>query len=152
MSLEQRRIMISSGGNTRSFVDHRYPIQNNPVIVPAGTSYEINTNSMIPANILDYTAIGRITARYFVIHLWTDYGCCTKNTASATLHLIVHSKTPMIVQKKHIAPPPNWSPKIYPKVSWNNLKPYQYNPLPKIPFLNMPTSQNVQQNNIMETT
>lgn len=51
----------------------------------------------------------------------------------------------MIVQKKKIPPPPGWSPKIFPKIVWNNLKPYQYNPLTQIPFLNMPTAQNVQQ-------
>ena len=51
-------------------------------------------------------------SRYFVIYLGTSYGCCA-NTASVYLHLVVHSKTPMVVSKKPIPPPQNWFPKFY---------------------------------------
>lgn len=59
------------------------------------------------------------------------------------LHLIVHSRTPMIVEKKQMPPPQNWYPQVYPVITCQNMKPYVYTPLPQIPFLNMPGNQNI---------
>ncbi len=49
----------------------------------------------------------------------------------------------MIVLKKQIPPPPNWNPQLFPKIVWNELKPFVYSPLPQIPYLNMPGQQNI---------
>lgn len=94
---------------------------------------------------MNYTAIGRVVARYYLLHLYTDYGCCT-TTAGAILHLIVHSKTPMIVEKKPMPPPQNWNPQIFPKIICHNMKPYMYNPLAQLQYLNMPGSNNIVMN------
>lgn len=59
------------------------------------------------------------------------------------LHLIVHSRTPIVVEKKSIPVPQNWSPQVFPKLQVQNMKPYLYNPLAQIPFLNMPGGQNI---------
>ena len=110
-----------------------------------GGQQEFSFNATIPNDIIDCTAIGRIVARYFVLHLYTDYGCCA-NTAESILHLIVHSRTPAIVEKKKLNPPTNWSPQVYPKVLCQNMKPYAYVPMSLIPFLNMPGENNVRTN------
>lgn len=102
-----------------------------------GEVQQFSFTATIPTEIIDCTAIGRIVARYFILHLYTEYGCCA-NTAESVLHLIVHSKSPVVVEKKKIAPPSVWNPKVYPQVLCENLKPYSYLPLPQIPFLNMP--------------
>lgn len=69
---------------------------NDVMQIAAGAVKDFNFNAVIPANITNYTAIGRVTARYFLINLTTEYGCCA-NTAAAVLHIIIHSRTPMIV-------------------------------------------------------
>ena len=115
--------------------------ENTGVIQP-GAINEFNINGIVPNNILNYTAIGRVVARYFLLHLYTEYGCCT-STANVALHLIVHSRTPMIVQKIPMPPPQNWNPKVFPKVICTNMKPYAYSPLPQLQYLNMPGNNNV---------
>ena len=49
----------------------------------------------------------------------------------------------MIVEKKLMPVPPNWNPQGFPKLLVQNMKPYLYNPLPQLPFLNMPGNQNI---------
>ena len=49
----------------------------------------------------------------------------------------------MIVEKKMLPVPVGWSPQVYPKQDIHNMKPYIYSPLPDIPRLNLPGSQNV---------
>lgn len=111
----------------------------------AGQVQEFNFTTTIPNEIIDCTAIGRIVARYFILHLYTSYGCCA-NTAESVLHLIVHSKSPVVVEKKTLPPPSVWNPKVYPQVLCENMKPYIYSPLPQIPFLNMPGDTTVKTN------
>ena len=144
LMLEEVRFMVSSGGRTRTSIDNSYVMHQTENVgeIQPGAVREFNINGVIPLNILNYTAIGRVVARYFLLHLYTEYGCCT-NTAQAVLHLIVHSRTPMIVQKIPMPPPQNWNPKLFPKVTCTNMKPYVYSPLPQIQFLNMPGSNNV---------
>lgn len=113
--------------------------------IQAGAVKEFNINGIVPLNIHSYTAIGRVVARYFLLHLYTEYGCCTSN-AGAILHLIVHSRTPMIVEKKPMPPPANWSPQVFPKIICHNMKPYMYNPLQQIQYLNMPGNNNIVMN------
>lgn len=83
------------------------------------------------------TAIGKITAMYYVLHLYTDYGCCA-NKAEAQLHIVFHSRTPMIVKPQLLPQPANWYPKNYPKVVYQGMSPYLYSPDPRIPFVNQP--------------
>lgn len=87
---------------------------------------------------MSYTAIGRVTARYFLIRLMTEYGCCA-NTAFACLHVIVHSQTPKIMVRppKKISPN-NFYPQEFPLVVCQQMAPYVYSPLPQIRYLNMP--------------
>jgi hypothetical protein len=61
--------MISSGGAVRSLTDQTFPLLINPYVVAAGSSKDFNFNAVVPSNIVNYTAIGRVTARYFVIAL-----------------------------------------------------------------------------------
>jgi hypothetical protein len=65
--------MISTGGRTRGSVDNSYIMhqtENTGVIQP-GAIKEFNINGIVPNNILNYTAIGRVVARYFLLHLYT---------------------------------------------------------------------------------
>ena len=101
--------MISSGGRTRSSVDYSFGLQGINKKIEPGTTYDFNFQATVPTNIVNYTAIGTVTARYFVIQLYTEYGCCA-NTAYATLHVILHSKTPRIMNKPQIQKPSNWYP------------------------------------------
>lgn len=72
--------MISSGGRVRNAIDNSYPMLSVNLPIPAGGSKDFSFVAQIPQNIVHYTAIGRCTARYFVLHLYTSYGCCA-NTA-----------------------------------------------------------------------
>ena len=104
--------------------------------VPKGKTKDFQFNANIPY--LDsYTAIGRITARYFLLHFITEYGCCA-NTANAVIHLIVHSRNPRIVPSNKLAPTPNWSPQTFPQVVCEQMRPYLYSPMPQILYHNMP--------------
>lgn len=144
---EEHRRMISNGGSVRDLIDRSIPVYPNGPEIQIGQSSPFNMVTTLPTDILTYTAIGRVVARYFVLHLYTDYGCCTSN-AEAMLHLIVHSRTPIVVEKKSIPVPQNWSPQVFPKLQVQNMKPYMYSPLPQIPFLNMPGGQNIVMNNL----
>ncbi len=135
--------MISSDGVTKKLIDNSYLMHQtkNIGVIQPGAIKEFNINGIVPNNILNYTAIGRVVARYFLLHLYTDYGCCT-STANVALHLIVHSRTPTIVQKLPIPLPQNWNPEVFPQVICTNMKPYIYSPLPLLEYLNMPENKN----------
>lgn len=77
-----------------------------------GSSRNFELNCKIPEHITNYTAIGNIIARYFILHLTTEYGCCA-NKPEAKLHVIMHSTTPQIVEKKPVSAPANWNPRVY---------------------------------------
>lgn len=68
--LEQRRIMISSGGRTRYHLDYSHPLYGINRPINPGETYNFQFESTFPT-VNGYTAIGRVTARYFVIHLYT---------------------------------------------------------------------------------
>jgi hypothetical protein len=87
---------------------------------------------------------------YYVIHLYTNYGCCA-NKAEAQLHIIFHSRTPMIVKPQLIQQPPNWYPQIMQKCVYQNMSLYVYNPDTRMPFVNLP-SNNMMYQPSLETT
>jgi hypothetical protein len=66
----------------------------------------------------NYTAIGRITARYFVIRAQTIMGCCMCCTDMpyAEIHIVIQSPEPKVIINDKIPPPDNWNPQSYPKV------------------------------------
>ena len=147
--LQQRKIMVSSGGRTRSALEHEWAMHGINGKIGKGTTKDFHFTNNIPANITDYTAIGRVTARYFILHVITEYGCCA-NTANVQLHLIVHSTTPAIIQKMQMPPPTQWNPQVLPKMNLLNLAPYHLNPMPQIPFHNMPGQAVIIQPNMQE--
>lgn len=63
--------MISAGGAIRHPIDHEYILMNNVGEVGPGTVKDFNFNAVIPASITNYTAIGRVTSRYFIIKVST---------------------------------------------------------------------------------
>lgn len=63
--------MISAGGAIRHPIDHEYMLMSNVGEVAPGTTKDFNFNAVIPATITNYTAIGRVTARYFIIKIST---------------------------------------------------------------------------------
>ena len=68
---EERRRMVSSGGRVRDVVDNCYPCYPNGGVIIPGQVQDFNFTAMIPQNISSYTAIGRVVARYFILHLYT---------------------------------------------------------------------------------
>ena len=80
--LEERRVVISSGGHTRHHVDRSWAMHGINNQISKGGTQNFQFTNTIPNEITSYTAIGRVTARYFVLHLYTEYGCCA-NTAYA---------------------------------------------------------------------
>ena len=83
------------------------------------------------------TAIGRVTAIYFLLRFNTEYGCCN-DTATNAIHLIIISRTPMITRKMELPKPAVWNPITFPLQVLDNMKPYVLNPLPQIPYHNRP--------------
>lgn len=59
--------MISSGSSVRDTVDRTNVLVTNQGQVPAGSVLDLNFPVTIPYNITNYTAIGRVTARYFLL-------------------------------------------------------------------------------------
>ena len=103
--------------------------------VNKGQSGNFQFNYIVPQDINNYTAIGRVAARYFMLELSLGLGCCTSNS-SVPLHLVLNSKLPKVITQEKIAPPVGWNPFTFEKVSWMNMKPFNYAPLPGIPFKN----------------
>lgn len=65
------------------------------------------------------------------------YGCCNTKV-SAQLHIVVHSKTPIIIERKEMEVPHNWCPKVYQKVVCQNLPPFINIQNQKLPYQNLP--------------
>lgn len=131
----EEKLFMTTGASSTSSKESEYLLGHIADPISKGSTKDFSINARIPSQIVSYTAIGSIIARFFVIHLYTEYGCCA-NKAEAVLHIVIHSRTPKIVEKKQIAAPAGWSPMKQPAVVCNNLPPYFYKPDPKIPFLN----------------
>ena len=129
--------MISSGGHTRHHNDRSWAMHGINNQINKGETKNFQFTNTIPNDITSYTAIGRVTARYFVLHLYTVYGCCA-NTAYAQLHLIVHSRNPRLMTNPQLNPPQMWHPNTFPQIVNQNMKPFVLSPLPQIPVANMP--------------
>jgi hypothetical protein len=128
--LERIRFKVSSGGKKSRKVEQSYSFRIKNTALP-GTSTNFNTIVQIPDNLNVCTAIGRFIANYYLLTLYTDYGCCT-STANPWVHLVLHSRTPIILRNRETALFPNWSPKKIPKVTCNNMKPFIYIPDPNL--------------------
>ena len=102
--------MVASGGTTRIHTDYEYPLQGINENIQSGRSYNFSFDSRIPTDIVNYTAIGTVTARFFILHLSTSYGCCA-NTASASVHIVLHSQTPRVSNKSGASKPYRFNPK-----------------------------------------
>ena len=75
VTLEQKRVVISSGGSVRYRNDQSTPFGTIRKINPGQTEH-FHFSGQIPVNTVNYTAIGRCTARYFLIGVYTEMGCC----------------------------------------------------------------------------
>ena len=70
VTFEERRILIASGGKVRYRHDQSHPIGTIKKLNSGGTA-NFNFSGQIPLSIINYTAIGSCTARYFVIAVYT---------------------------------------------------------------------------------
>jgi hypothetical protein len=116
--------MISNYSRTTTQTDNIYLITESANQILAGMEQNFNYLVTIPPNILNYTAIGKIAARYYVLYLDASLGCCTNN-ATACIHLILHSRTPVIIERRDLDIPHNWTPKMFQKVTCQNMPPFQ---------------------------
>ena len=130
-------MVISSGGAVRHRYDAQYAFGQIGKVNP-GQTQNFQFQGQISSKIINYTAIGRITARYFVIVVKTAMGCCNTDPY-ALIHIVINSKNPSVMNQKKVPPPENWYPQQYPKIVYNNMKPFIYSPLAAIPFRNVPT-------------
>lgn len=80
--LEERVKMISTRGNTKQHMNS-HSLLAIKKLVKGKSSENFVGEVRIPNEIRGYTAIGRVVARYYVIALYTEYGCCS-TPASAT--------------------------------------------------------------------
>ena len=100
ISLEERRVIISKAGLTRFRFDNQYNLGQIGA-VGSGQNFDFNFQAVIPEKITSYTAIGRVTARYFVIGCYVAVGCCT-TPPQAEMHIVIHSKTPNIEKQEKV--------------------------------------------------
>lgn len=77
MSFLEHRIMVSSGGRTRSAIFFNQMLYALPKIIYPGQGENFSFNATIPSGIVDSTAIGAITAKWFTLTLSSSMGCCT---------------------------------------------------------------------------
>ena len=82
------------------------------------------------------TAIGKIVAQYYVLVCSLDLGKCMR-CPEVTLHILLHSKQPRILNNSPVNLPKNWNPKQFPPFVGENLKPFVLAPLRYIPVRNM---------------
>lgn len=134
-------MVISSGGAVRYRHDRDQVFHAMGKINP-GQIENFNLQTIIP-QWNSYTAIGRVTARYFLMMVSTELGCCA-NSPSAALHIVVNTASPTVIKQNKMPPPENWYPHEAPKVINNNMSPFVYQPLPGIPF------HNIGQNNVSQ--
>ena len=138
VQLEEKRVVISSRGAVRTRHDAQYPLGQIGQVNP-GQTKNFHFQAQVPNTIVNYTAIGRVTARYYILTVKTSMGCCTTDPYAA-IHIIINSKTPTIMKQEKMSPPEGWYPQEYPKVVCNNMRPFNYSPLPSIPYHNVPGS------------
>ena len=136
VTMEERRVVISQGGATRYRYDQQYYFGQIPKVNP-GQNYNFHYQALIPEKITSYTAIGRVTARFFVLIASAQIGCCT-TPPHALMHIVINSKTPNVMKQQKMPPPEGWYPHESPKITCTNMKPFVYSPLPSIPFHNLP--------------
>ena len=146
--LRKCRVMVSSKGRTKYEVDQAWAIHGINNEIPAYSKKDFQFTGKIPADIVQSTAIGRITGIYYLLHFGTEYGCCA-NTADATIHLIVHSRTPIVLQKPHIERPQVWNPQVFPPFVFEKMKPFVLNPMAQIPYHNQAGQVVAQQPTLM---
>lgn len=72
----EERLFMTDGSKQQDEVQNEYMLGIVDSQIRKGATKDFNFNATIPIEIVNYTAIGRIIARYFVIHLYTEYGCC----------------------------------------------------------------------------
>ena len=63
--------MVSSFNNVYDEIENSYPMYEHRGVVSPGQNLPFNFVANIPQNIFSYTAIGRVVARYFILHLYT---------------------------------------------------------------------------------
>ena len=134
VKLVERRVVISSGGSIRTRHDAEYYFGQIGKINP-GQTKDFLFQAQVPEKITSYTAIGRVTARYVLLIVDTEMGCCT-TAPFCLVHMIINSKTPNIMKQEKMPPPEGWYPQECPKVTCNNMSPFTYSPLLGIPFTN----------------
>lgn len=69
--------MISSRGRIKQFKEE-YNLLSVKKLVKGKMSENFAGQARIPTEIKGYTAIGRIVARYYVVAISTEYGCCAE--------------------------------------------------------------------------
>jgi hypothetical protein len=105
-----------------------------PCVNPAN-SKNFQASIQVPTALGSYTAIGRVTARYFVVKAQMRMGCCAE-IPPAEVHVVLQSTNPKVSTNHKVAPPEKWDPQTYPTVEFTSLTPFIYNPMPGIPFTN----------------
>ena len=95
-------------GVTCRIDENSHRIGTIPKIQP-GQQKTLTLFSEIPASWVDFTAIGRCAARYFVLRVNTEMGFCASCPEVET-HMIFHSKTPSIMRQDKMHPPNGWCP------------------------------------------
>lgn len=136
ISLIEKRVMIAGGMKVRNEKDNEYVFEKLPQVSEHGKS-NFQTTIQIP-NLNNYTAIGRVTARYFVLRVQTSMGCCMCCTDMpySEVHLVIQSAQPSVLLNKKLPPPDSWDPQTFPKVECLTMSPFIYQPLPAIPYRN----------------
>ena len=94
---EERRVMISSEGKVWGHLD-RFQILHVLGKVNPGQIENFNFSPTIP-QWNSYTAIGRITARYFLLRLATQMGGCCANSSSILMHIVVNNANPAVIKQ-----------------------------------------------------
>ena len=74
--------MTSSGGRIYETIDNRFPLYPSGGMIEKSQSHPFNFDATIPPSIVSYTAIGRVVARYFLLKLYTEYGCCASDVSA----------------------------------------------------------------------
>jgi hypothetical protein len=97
---------------------------------------------VIPPSIRHCTAIGRIFARVFFIHIIADYDQqCVDDCSFARLHIIIHNNNPTFVEEAEMQSLPTWNSETHEKLIFSAMPPFIYAPTPQIPYLNMEPPQ-----------
>jgi len=76
ITFEEHRYMIVDENQTKHLIDKCYYLVISNKSIPEGGGMTFNYNCKIPNDIISYTAIGSIVARYFILRLSIRYACC----------------------------------------------------------------------------